>query len=70
MIANADGLEDRTIDFEFGEETEVWGSCSLTWQNNHYVFGGGVKVVSFRELSTDFQLYYFDKTCVILDRSK
>ena len=45
VIANADGLEDRTIDFKFEEDTEVWGSCSLTWQNNHYIFGGGVKVV-------------------------
>ena len=40
----ADGFEDRTIDFEFEEDTEVWGSCSLTWRNEHYVFGGGTKV--------------------------
>ena len=45
VITNADGLENRIIDFEFGEDTEVWGSCSLAWQNNHYIFGGGVKVV-------------------------
>ena len=30
----------KQLDFEFGNETEVWYSCSLQWQNNYYVFGG------------------------------
>ena len=28
------------IDFEFGDNTEVYLSCSLQWQNLFYVFGG------------------------------
>ena len=30
----------RKLDFEFGENTEVYFSCSLEWKNQHYVFGG------------------------------
>ena len=30
----------KQLDFEFGNKTEVWFSCSLQWQNNYYVFGG------------------------------
>ena len=28
------------LDFEFGDGTEVYKSCSLQWQNYYYVFGG------------------------------
>ena len=28
------------LDFEFGNDTEVYASCSLQWQNDYYVFGG------------------------------
>ena len=28
------------VNFDFGSDTEVYRSCSLHWQNHHYVFGG------------------------------
>ena len=28
------------LDFEFGNGTEVYNSCSLQWQNQYFVFGG------------------------------
>ena len=30
----------EVLKFEFGKDTEVHGSCSVQWQNQHYVFGG------------------------------
>ena len=30
----------QKLDFDFGNDTEVWESCSLQWKNQHYVFGG------------------------------
>ena len=43
VITNASGLEDRLFKFQFGNETEVYQSCSITWRNEHYVFGGDLK---------------------------
>ena len=40
VLANAAGREDKDFNFEIDEEAEVYGSCSLTWQNELYVFGG------------------------------
>ena len=40
IITNALGREDSDFVFDFGEGTEAYGSCSLTWQNEHFVFGG------------------------------
>ena len=30
----------QQLDFYFGDETEVYHSCSLQWKNQYYVFGG------------------------------
>ena len=40
VLTNADGREDKDFNFEIDEEAEVNYSCSLTWQNELYVFGG------------------------------
>ena len=43
VLTNATGREDKDFNFEIDEEAEVRSSCSLTWQNELYVFGGGSK---------------------------
>ena len=40
VITNANGKDDRDIDFIMGRNTEIEESCSLTWRGEHYVFGG------------------------------
>ena len=30
----------RDVDFAYGEGTSVQKSCSITWQNEFYIFGG------------------------------
>ena len=41
IITNAAGRQDTDFEFVFGEGTEVKYSCSMTWQNELYIFGGG-----------------------------
>ena len=43
VLTNAAAREDKDFDFEIDEEAEVYHSCSLTWQNELYVFGGETK---------------------------
>ena len=40
VVTNSNGKNDRDIDFIFGEDTQVYAPCSLTWRGEHYVFGG------------------------------
>ena len=40
IITNSTGREDRNFYFLMGENTQVFYSCSITWRNKHYVFGG------------------------------
>ena len=40
VLTNAAGRDDKDFNFEIDEEAEVNYSCSLTWQNELYVFGG------------------------------
>ena len=40
VITNSSGREDRNFYFLLGENTQVYGSCSITWRNEHFVFGG------------------------------
>ena len=40
VLTNAAGRDDKDFNFEIDEEAEVDRSCSLTWQNELYVFGG------------------------------
>ena len=40
IIINGSGKEERNFFFVLGNGTEVYRSCSLTWQNRHFVFGG------------------------------
>ena len=40
VISNASGRDDRNFYFLMGENTQVYHSCSLTWRNEHFVFGG------------------------------
>ena len=43
LVINSDGLVDDNIDFEYSEDTQVQGSCSLTFRGDFYVFGGMTK---------------------------
>ena len=43
VLTNAFGREDKDFNFEIDEEAEVYYSCSLTWQNELFVFGGKSK---------------------------
>ena len=43
VLTNAAGRDDKDFNFEIDEEAEVYGSCSLTWENELYVFGGSTK---------------------------
>ena len=40
MITNASGRNDRNFYFLMRENTQVYYSCSITWRNEHFVFGG------------------------------
>ena len=40
VLTNAHGREEKDFNFKFGRIAEVKYSCSLTWQNELYVFGG------------------------------
>merc|ERR1711892_844802 len=40
VLTNSDGFEDRDFNFEVDERSEVYNSCSLTWENELFVFGG------------------------------
>ena len=40
VLTSAAGREDKDFNFEIDEEAEVYQSCSLTWENEFYVFGG------------------------------
>lgn len=40
ILLNSNGQVTIETTFEFGENTEVYGSCSATFQNEFYVFGG------------------------------
>ena len=64
----------QQLDFEFGEKTEVYDSCSLQWKNQHYVFGGNsektqVSMVNGnrfeRKGSLDFNMYL--GACTVLN---
>ena len=40
IIINSSGRNDQDFYFEFEAKAEVLHSCSIFWQNQHYVFGG------------------------------
>ena len=40
IITNGSGKDERDFSFVLEQCTEVHGSCSLTWQNRHFIFGG------------------------------
>ena len=39
-MTDLNGKQDPNFYFEFSENTEVDGSCAITWQNDIYIFGG------------------------------
>ena len=43
VITNATGREDRNFYFVMGEATQARFSCSLTFKNRQYVFGGNTE---------------------------
>ena len=43
IITDATGLDDRFFYFKYEENTEAYGSCGLTFQNQFYMFGGNSK---------------------------
>ena len=40
LLIDAKGRRDRNLVVSFGEQTEVYKSCSVTYRNRFYVFGG------------------------------
>ena len=40
VITDASGKVDIDFNFEFGENTSIYQSCSMTYRNEFYVFGG------------------------------
>ena len=40
VLTNAAGRDDKDFNFEIDEQAQVYKSCSLTWENELYVFGG------------------------------
>ena len=40
IIINSHGKDDRLFYFEYGNNTEVYKSCSLMGKNDMYIFGG------------------------------
>ena len=40
IITDSSGRDDPNFFFRYGEDTSVYGSCSLTFRNQLYVFGG------------------------------
>ena len=40
VITNGAGIVETDFNFVLDDETEVYSACSLTFQNEHYVFGG------------------------------
>ena len=40
MLTNAAGTEIKDFYFEIDEESQVLNTCSVTWENELYVFGG------------------------------
>ena len=43
VLTNAAARNDKNFYFSIGEEAQVQFSCSLTWENELYVFGGNTK---------------------------
>ena len=52
VLTNAAARDDRDLDFEIDEEAEVYMSCSLTWENELYVFGGQTKVTQILKVTS------------------
>ena len=40
VLIDAEGRFDTNLVTQFGEETQVHGSCSVTYRNKFYIFGG------------------------------
>ena len=40
VLVDAEGRQDGNIVMLFGKDTEVHASCSLSWRNQFFVFGG------------------------------
>ena len=40
VLTDITGSEIKLDNFLMGDETGVYGSCSITWQNEMYVLGG------------------------------
>ena len=40
LLMNSNGLEDYEFNFEYGDNTSAYMSCSLTFRGQMYMFGG------------------------------
>ena len=63
------------LDFQFDNNTEVYGSCSLQWHNHFYVFGGSntprqVSMVNGNRLERKATLafHFREGACTILNQ--
>ena len=67
LLVDAEGRNDSNFLMSFGEETEVFKSCSVTYRNRFFVFGGEIRKRQISEVSEcklkrigtlDFDHYY------------
>ena len=54
IITDFNGRDDRNFRFNYGEDTTVYMSCSVTFQNEFYVFGGGSTSTNKRQIRSCF----------------
>ena len=52
VLTNAAGREDRDFDFDIDEKSEVDHSCSMTWKNELFVFGGKNKKTQISKVTS------------------
>ena len=50
IITNGQGFEDHDFTFEFETDTQVYRSCSVTWRNEHFIFGGNTKTTQISQI--------------------
>ena len=52
VLTNSAALVDKDFNFEIDEKAEVYRSCSLTWENELYVFGGESKTTQISKVTS------------------
>lgn len=78
LVINAAANDYNNIDFSVREDVDVYQSCALTWQNEHFVFGGKnkhnqiAKIIGCRlePLNIELPFDYINGACVTVDNDQ